>query len=100
VLRELFGRIAMMETLFSRNGTVTETSMVKDRIILKPVGEQAFRSRIEQYSQCYIQRAGKNGDLVLKQTIHPWMPLPPCWKHLRSTSSPRLRACERACLHG
>jgi hypothetical protein len=43
--------------------------MVKDRIILKPVGEQAFRSRIEQYSQCYIQRAGKNGDLVLKQTI-------------------------------
>jgi hypothetical protein len=66
---KLFTKISRDTTLFSRNGRVMEVSVLKSKAILQVVSNHGFRSRIEQYGSCYIERSGANGETVLKATI-------------------------------
>lgn len=49
---KLFPLMAATETLFSRNGTVTEVVKLKDQMTLQKIGSQSFRSRIEEHGRC------------------------------------------------
>jgi hypothetical protein len=66
---KLFPRIAETETLFSRNGTVTEVVNLKGQVNLQKVGAHSFRSRIEERGRCMAWRSGSKGAMVLKPTI-------------------------------
>jgi hypothetical protein len=64
----LFNRVAPTNTLFARNGIVMQAVTHTQNISLQRVTAQAFRSRVENYAQCFVWRKGANGEDVLKPT--------------------------------
>lgn len=65
---KLFPLMAGSESLFTRNGTVTEVVSLKGEMNLQKVSSHSFRSRIEEHGNCMSWRKGDKGGMVLKPT--------------------------------
>ena len=64
----IFGRIGPTHTLFSRGGRPHEVAKVNGVDVLRPVGPDAFRSRLDVYGDVMAHRCGKNGTTAVLAT--------------------------------
>jgi len=65
---DLFSGIAPTNTLFCRNDVVMEAAIHDECVALHRITPQAFRSRVENYRDCFVWRSGGKLGNVLKPT--------------------------------